>query len=194
MSTHRTMENSREGMVLPLHPGVWHRARMLMAACWTVQSSWWMSLFWKGDGRSLCHLSQSFFLLLFRELGSMSHWWQREWSVTVRPVTVDCCPPPGGGYHGRGAARSQPVWLHQVQSGQQEEPNQHGHHVPWEAVFKTNHRQHSDLLRRVKACVLFSRGTAQGGLDWTFRTQKLLQRGVWGLFFHLKIYFKKKEK
>ena len=44
----------------------------------------------------------------------------------------------GGGYHGCGAARGQPVWLHQVQSGQQEEPNQHGHHVPWEAVFKTS--------------------------------------------------------
>lgn len=88
-----------------------------------------------------------------------------ERSVTVRPVTVDCCLPPGGGYHGRGAARGQPIWLHQVQSGQQEEPNQHGHHVPWEAVFKTNHWRHSDLLRRVKVCVLFSWGTAQGGLD-----------------------------
>lgn len=135
MSTHWTMENSRE--VPPLYPWVWHIARMLMAACWTVQSSWWMSLFWKGDGRSLCHPSQSF-LLFFGELGSMCHWWQRKRSVTVRLVTVDCCLPPGGGYHGRGAARGQPVWLHQVQSGQQEEPNQHGHHVPWEAVFKTS--------------------------------------------------------
>lgn len=54
----------------------------------------------------------------------------------------------GGGHHGCGAARCQPVWLHQVQSGQQEEFNQHGHVLPWEAVSKTNYRRRSDILRR----------------------------------------------
>lgn len=44
----------------------------------------------------------------------------------------------GSGYHGCGATRCQPIWLHQVQSGQQKEFNQHGHILSWKAVFKTS--------------------------------------------------------
>lgn len=98
----------------------------------------------------------------------------------------------GGGYHGCGAARGQLVWLHQVQSGQQEEFNQHGYVVPWKAVFKTNHWRRSDLLKRVRE---FPLGTTEGDLDSEpLELSTYCKEECWVCFSILKFTLKKKRK
>lgn len=61
--------------------------------------------------------------------------WSHLW---CRSVIIAYFSLLGSGYHGRGATRCQSIWLHQVQSGQQKEFNQHGHILSWKAVFKTS--------------------------------------------------------
>ena len=128
-------------MVPPLHPRGWHRACVLMGACWVVQSAYWTGLLWEGGRTGVSRPQPPFTELplpaLSRDSLRVLFMAERR-SVSVRPVTVGYSPLPGGGYHGCGAAGGQPVWLHQVQSGQQEEFNQHGYVVPWKAVFKTS--------------------------------------------------------
>lgn len=126
----QTVAYPREGMVLHCPPQGWHRA--CVHGCWLGGAAHLEGVLWAEGVSGPRPPSQSLLFLLLPRGGCGRYW------ISIKPVTVGCSPVPGGGHHGCGAARCQPVWLHQVQSGQQEEFNQHGHVLPWEAVSKTS--------------------------------------------------------